>query len=208
LSLYHIKNCIPEAAIDTINSWIGLYSISLRIAKKRRTKLGDYRAPIGKHGHRISVNGNLNQYAFLVTLVHEIAHLITWEKYRRKAKPHGTEWKQEYKTLMNQLDGLRIFPSDVKRAVGNYMENPNASSCTDIELSKVLAKYNTYNFCYLEDLQEMAVFQIENGRQFQKGPLRRTRYKCKDLNNNKYYLFSPITEVIPAKSAVGEFSVC
>ena len=34
------------------------------------------RYPYGKHGYRKPINGDLNQYAFLITFIHEMAHLM------------------------------------------------------------------------------------------------------------------------------------
>ena len=43
---------------------------------------------------------NLNPYRFLMTLVHEVAHLVAFQKYGRAIKPHGKEWKFTFQTLM------------------------------------------------------------------------------------------------------------
>ncbi|HAD34265.1 MAG TPA: hypothetical protein DCF44_07170 [Chitinophagaceae bacterium] len=44
----------------------------------------------------MSVNGNLNSYHFLITLLHEIAHMLVWEQFRNRVKPHGLEWKHVF----------------------------------------------------------------------------------------------------------------
>ena len=70
------------------------------VTKKRQSVLGDYRhSAIGKN-HRISINGNLNKYEFLITLLHELAHLFTFEKFANKVEPHGKEWKHFYGSLL------------------------------------------------------------------------------------------------------------
>jgi hypothetical protein len=44
----------------------------------RQTRHGDYRKGVnGKH--EITVNSNLNKYKFLITLIHEISHLVAFE---------------------------------------------------------------------------------------------------------------------------------
>ena len=39
------------------------------------------------------MNNNLNKYSFLITITHEIAHMMIWEKHQNKVDPHGEEWK-------------------------------------------------------------------------------------------------------------------
>ncbi len=196
-----LSKYIPLQSVDLIVNWIIGYNIHLKINKSRTTKSGDYRPPSGKRGHRISINHDLNKYAFLITLVHEIAHLINWEKYANKVKPHGEEWKNEYKSLMQNFTGSAIFPPDILAAINNHIAAPYASSCTDIELMRILRKYDeveTQNFApllHLEEIPQSTVFRIQNGRTFYKGEKLRKRYKCKDLNNNREYLFNPLAEV-------------
>ena len=188
---------IPPQSVDLIVNWIIGDNIHLKINKSRTTKSGDYRPPSGKRGHRISINHDLNKYAFLITLVHEIAHLINWEKYANKVKPHGDEWKNEYQSLMKNFTGSVIFPPDISAAINNHMAAPYASSCTDTELMRILRKYDVVkSSIHLEEIPQATVFRIQNGRTFYKGEKLRKRYKCKDLNNNREYLFNPLAEVI------------
>ena len=73
-------------------------NLSLKIVNQRETKHGDFRKmPDGTF--QITVNNNLNQYQFLLTLVHEIAHHITHQKFGR-VQPHGKEWKKVFQHLM------------------------------------------------------------------------------------------------------------
>ena len=80
---------MPPAAAPVISRWIDYFQCEFKVSRSRDTKYGDYRHPYQGKGHRISVNYNLNPYAFLVTTVHEFAHLLTWNEHQRKAKPHG-----------------------------------------------------------------------------------------------------------------------
>src|SRR5579872_4033827 len=113
------RNCtllakyIPEASVPVIARWVVQYDFKLRIKRERNTKLGDYRAPLNGSNHIITVNHNLNKYAFFITLVHEIAHLATYNKYKDNVLPHGQEWKQEYKNLMRNFMSADIFPTDI-----------------------------------------------------------------------------------------------
>jgi SprT protein len=191
----NLSSYLPEGTAITIANWIIQHNVRFKVTKPRRTKLGDYRHPWEGKGHRITINGDLNSYSFLITTVHEFAHLNTWENHKRKVKPHGKEWKAEFKILMQPFLELSIFPEDVKTVVVNYMNNPAASSCSDLQLTKALRHYDSKQVLYLEDIPEDTIFSLNRKRTFIKGQKLRKRFKCKDLGNNRYYLISPIAEV-------------
>ncbi|MDZ7848645.1 MAG: hypothetical protein U5L96_18960 [Owenweeksia sp.] len=66
--------------------------VMLKIVSPRKTKFGDYRFPQKRDPrHRISLNSNLNPFAFLITLIHEMAHLKAFKDYGHKIKAHGPE---------------------------------------------------------------------------------------------------------------------
>lgn len=128
-------------------------------------------------------------------MIHEVAHLVNFEKHKNKVKPHGTEWKNEYRMLMMPFLQSSIFPDDVRTAITNYMENPAAATCSDLELLRVMKKYAKGEaFQLLEELPANSVFKFRN-KYFTKGPQVRKRFKCKENNTNYYYLFNPLTEV-------------
>jgi len=138
----------------------------------------------------------MNPYAFLVTTVHEFAHLLTWNDHKNKVKPHGGEWKHNFKRMMNPFLEQEIFPDDVQQAITLYLHNPSASSCTDLQLSRALKKYDTASTgSRLEEIPLHTVFTIKDGRKFRKGERLRKRYRCTCLDNGHVYLFSPLAEV-------------
>lgn len=192
-----LQKYMPLEAAEIIAKWIEQAPCQFKISKSRTSKFGDYRAPFKEKGHRISVNHNLNPYAFLITTVHEFAHLKTWNEHRSKVKPHGGEWKRNFKTLMQPFFSLGIFPNDIKAAVGHYLNNPAASSCSDLTLYKVLQGYDTPKsnvFC-VESIPEGAFFAMSNGRKFKKGAKLRKRFMCTEILSGRAYLFSPVAEV-------------
>jgi SprT protein len=196
---------IPEKAVARISEWIFTYDFKLRIKKSRSSKYGDYRPPIGKENHQITINYDMNPYAFLITLVHEIAHLTNWNKHKNSVLPHGAEWKLEFKILMNYFLYEQIFPEDVTQALKKYMQNPAASSCSDTALLRILKKYDQrQDTVLLEELPEGATFRYNKERMFIKNELIRKRFKCKEVKSNRIYLFNPLTEVevitIPLKT--------
>jgi len=190
---------IPEPAVPTIARWVVEYDFKLKIKRERNTKLGDYRAPQKGGNHIITVNHNLNKYAFFITLVHEIAHLVTFDKHKDNVLPHGQEWKQEYKSLMRPFLSANIFPTDVLLSLQKYLVSPAASSCSDLDLLRVLKRYDepekSGNLIFVEKIPHRAVFKYNGEKFFEKGERVRTRYKCKEVKTGAVYLFHALTEV-------------
>ena len=201
-----LSKYMPEQAAPVISQWIDTYACQFRVSRRRTSKLGDYRAPYGQYGHRISVNGDLNPYAFLITTVHEFAHLKTWNTHRNRVKPHGTEWKANFKLLMQPFLHTGIFPDDILTALTTYMANPAAANCTDVELFNRLNAYDTANSngYSIAQLPYDAFFAIHNGRVFQKKEQLRKRYRCIELKTKRIYLFQPIAQVQPLKVPLAE----
>ena len=188
---------MPPGAAPVIAKWIDYFQCEFKISKSRATKLGDYRHPFKQAGHKISVNNNLNSYAFLVTTVHEFAHLLTWNDHKNKVKPHGEEWKHNFKRMMVPFLEQQVFPDDLQQAIKGYLNNPSASSCTDLKLSRALKKYDrVMDHSRLEELPHNTVFTIKDGRRFKKGEQLRKRFRCECLDNGNIYLFSPLAEVV------------
>ncbi len=197
-----LKKYIPEAAVDIVADWVYTFDFKLKIKKSRASKYGDYRHPFNGLNHQITINYDLNKYAFLITLIHEIAHLTTYLHFKNKVKPHGGEWKLEYKKLMRPFMNESVFPADIIQALEIAMQNPAASGCSDAELLRALRKYDLgKKSLHLEDIPANALFSIRDGRQFIKGERVRTRYKCMENNTNRIYLFNPLSEVFPEQGS-------
>lgn len=190
-----LKKYIPERAAPPVFELIKEHNVYLKIVNERVTRHGDYRIlPNGQH--QITVNVGLNKYRFLMTLVHEIAHLVAFEKYGRRIKPHGQEWKHTFQHLMVPFIRPEIYPTDVLPYLARHFLNPKASSDTDAHLSVALKKYDPpsdKNFIF--ELPEGSHFRIYNGKVFKKGTKRRKRYECLEVASGKVYLFQPNAEV-------------
>ncbi len=193
-----LSRFLPDGAVEQVYQWIKEHRVHFRITRARNTKLGDYRPPSTKGGtHRITVNHDLNTYAFLITFVHELAHLRIHEQYGRSVRPHGQEWKKEYRSLMLPFLDSGIFPKDIQSVLRKSLNNARASSTGDLALSRVLARYDKpSDHQHLEDLGQDQVFITTSGRRFRKGERIRTRIKCLNLDNRRYYLFHPLTRVM------------
>jgi len=194
-----LQKYLPETAVEEVYRSIVQYKIHLRITKNRSTKLGDYRPAQKNQPHRISINHNLNTYAFLITLIHEIAHLIVFENFNPRVRPHGKEWKYCFREIMEPYLGLEIFPYEIQIALKNYLKNPSASSNANLTLARVLKKYDPKDNegIFIEELPEKSQFKIHNGKTFERLEQRRKRIKCLCLDNKKLYLFDPLTKVYP-----------
>ncbi|MGB1205577.1 MAG: SprT-like domain-containing protein [Chitinophagales bacterium] len=197
-----LKNYLPSKSLHLIALLLAKHHVSLKITPKRSTKLGDYRPPFGKKGHRISINGDLNQYAFLNTLIHELAHLVTYEQYAQTVKSHGIEWKQNYQSLIRDFLNKDIFPTDLEKEIDNYMQNPSASSCNNPDLFLAFRKYNkkksnTDDFWItklVEELEDGEKFVSKN-KVFVKENKLRKWYKCTEIATGKIFRFHPSAEV-------------
>lgn len=190
-----IRPFVPEGTEVHLASQIVKYRCQLTITRDRKTKAGDYRHPWGSSGHRISVNGSLNQYAFLITFVHEMAHLVNWERHGRKVLPHGKEWKDAFKEEMAPFLVESVFPSDVLTQLRKHMRNPRSATVRDLDLMRVLRSYDERtDSVLLEDVPEGTEFKLGD-RSFVKGERMRKRYRCQQVGTGKTYLVSAIAEV-------------
>jgi SprT protein len=191
-----LKKYLPEETVMLISEWIIEFDFKLKITKERKTRLGDYTSPRGDLNHTITINYNLNKYAFLITLVHEVAHLVTFNEHKNSVNPHGTEWKRNFQKLMQPFLTPDIFPLEVFAALRKYLQNPAASSCSDIHLLRTLKLHDEDNSSiFLEHLPIHTVFLYNGSRVFKKGERIRKRYKCVEIKSGTVFLFNPITEV-------------
>jgi len=191
---------IPESTVDIVLNWIFNKNIQLKITNNRRSKLGDYRSPIQNNIHRISVNKDLNKYAFLITFLHEFAHLIIWEKYKNQVKPHGKEWKSEYNKIISLFLNEETFPPEMIIILKQSLNNTKSSTSNNIALSRCLSSYdNSNDTVFIEKLPSSAIFMLADGRKFRKEQKLRKRYRCICVENNRIYSFHPLAAVVPVE---------
>jgi SprT protein len=192
-----LHSYLPAAAADYCVGLWQHHKFTLRIKGDRKTKLGDFRVDRTGGKISISVNGSLNQYAFLITYLHEVAHLLTWQQYRARVKPHGPEWQEYFRQLMRPVLTTEIFPADVLKPLAAYMQAPAAATASSQPLWIALRAYD-------EKTNENALFlsQIPNGNKFkfcetvyQKVEVKRTRALCQNMENGRRYLISTAAQV-------------
>jgi hypothetical protein len=185
--------------------------VQLKTTRHRSSKSGDFRAAHNSDPARITVNDNLNPYAFLVTFVHEMAHYQTWMDYQQVKQtftirrhplpqPHGNEWKNNFRQLMRPFLSEKVFPENLLPILCRYLENPKASTSADKPLALALQKYDPAGPAIrLEELPPDAIFSLHgNGkRMFRKKEKLRTRYRCICMKTNRIYLVSGNAPVMP-----------
>lgn len=195
--LQALNEYLPLDTFEPVADYLQQYKVHLTIARERKSILGDYRNAVNSRNHRISVNGNLNSYSFLITLLHELAHLLTFDKYRNKVQPHGKEWKALFSQLLAQFIKNKVFPADIEKELIASLSNPAASSCAEDGLMRVLRRYNTKaeGQMLVEEIPSQNLFKLKDGRVFKKGEKLRKRYRCEEVGSKRVYLFSPVYEV-------------
>jgi len=209
--LAHLKTYLPEGTDETILQWLVHYKVHLTITRPRKTILGDYRHRTHYSNHRISVNGNLDIYSFLITLVHELAHLLVFEQYHqppgsRGVAAHGREWQKIYAGLLSAFLNKNIFPAEIENELKQTLRKPAANSCAEDDLVRVLRKYDkkltlvneaaSSQHKLVEEIPTGGKFRLPDGRIFQRGEKLRKRFKCVEVGTRKVYLFSPVHEVV------------
>ena len=191
-----LQKYLPELAVAPCFELIKTHGVHLKIVNHRVTRHGDYRRlPNGLH--LITVNASLNKYRFLITLVHEIAHLVAFETYGRRIKPHGVEWKRTFQHLMVPFIRPEVFPTQLLPIIANHFKNPKASSSTDARLSIALKAFDEEErqLSYVYELPTGSVFRLYNGKLYKKGNKKVKRYECVELSTGRVYLFQPNAEV-------------
>lgn len=197
--LHALNDFLPPGSFEMVKNYLHEHKVHLTITRARNSVLGDYRHALDNKNHRITVNGNLNPHAFLITLLHELAHLLNFLSFGNNVQPHGREWKSSFARLLVDFNRVGIFPDDVQKALSQSFRNPAASSCADDDLIRVLKKYDskTIRTLLLEELPNGNQFSIQGGRIFRKGERIRKRYQCVEVKTGRLYLFSPVFEVMP-----------
>jgi len=191
-----LANYIPENSQEYCRDLCDQYNFDLKIVNNRSSKSGDYKFSTKFKTHTITINKDLNPYTFLLTFLHELAHLKASLEHGRRIKPHGIEWKTCFSNLASPLLNAEIFPLEILSALKNYLINPKASTFSDFVLVESLRKYDkqTDGFINLFQIAPDAIFSLRH-RKYVKGVKKRTRFVCKDVITGRNYLISGIAQV-------------
>ncbi len=194
-----IRNYFPEAVADEVYDSIIAHKVYVRFTGERKSKLGDFRPANAGKPHRISLNNNLNRFEMLITWIHELAHLVTFEEYGTRHLPHGDEWKKNFARLMKPVMGRGVFPLEIEKEIDHFVFVTKASG-SELKLKRLLRAYDPArddNNVTIETITEGSCFRTHDGRIFIKGERLRKRFKCECLTDKRFYLFSPLCMIEP-----------
>ena len=192
------KKFLPAGFEEIVVDLFLASPVRFKIVPPRKTKLGDFSIGHGMEKPQITINGDLNPYSFLITTLHEFAHLHTYQQYGNRVNPHGEEWKANFRKLLIPIIDSRKLPKDIEISLVNSLVSMKASSCTDIKLSRVLKNYDARKegFEILEQLPKNTIFVL-NGREFRKGDFRRKKFLCEETLSKRMFLINSLAEVQP-----------
>jgi|APTNR8051073442_1049403.scaffolds.fasta_scaffold00001_484 hypothetical protein len=189
---------VPEKAVRYCLQLWKEKPFTLKLTKSRQTKIGDFTCRNDAGHPRITLNHDLSPFTFLITYLHEVAHLHVFLQFGHRVEPHGEHWKKAFQKLLGPVLTPEIFPESILNPLIQHMQNPKASSFADAVLTKALRTLdeNSQHVLVLSDLPEGSIFQF-HGRYFTKGILRRTRILCKEVKSKRQYL-------VPADALVSD----
>lgn len=189
---------LPVASVNYAISLWEKEPFSFKTTATRKSKLGDFRYRRDRQIQTITINADLNPYQFLLTYIHEVAHLHAIVRFGIEIAPHGAEWKSTFQQLMIPLLSTVFFPIDLLIPLRQHMKNPKASSAADLFLMKEMSKYDekslSKDVLFLSDLKLGNRFLL-SGREFEKGETRRTRVLCEEVISGKKYLITQLAKV-------------
>ncbi len=191
-----LSSFISKKTESIVLGWETEFNVKVIVTSPSQSRLGVF-IPKRFENHVIRINNNMNEYAFLITLIHEMAHASIWEKYGRKVSPHGIEWKMEFQKMMLPFLNPNFFPEKILKPLSLHMINPKSSIIRDVELSKIINNFDNEDIIYISDLKDGDEFRIRNGKKFRRIEKLRKNYKCIEVNTSKLYRFSPLAEVKP-----------
>jgi len=179
---------VPAASIPYCLGLWKQYPFHFKLRKRRISKVGDFTIYPGRTP-QITVNRDADPYLFLITYIHEVAHLVVHRKYGNRIESHGQEWKMTFKELMEPVLTEEVFPYALLAGLKKHLHNPKASTFSDSKFTHLLRQYDTRqeNVILLSQLPEGSVFGY-HGRWFRKGKLRRTRIECCEMSSRARYL--------------------
>lgn len=186
-----IEQFLPANTAEYVLGLLKKYPVKFKIVKPRKTKLGDFKASSQTGNCQITINNNLEPLNFLITTLHEIAHLYNWKEYGRSIAPHGKEWKQQYISLFQPILNPKVLSEKELSILKQHLSNPKASSSADTSLSNYFKKPNS---TYVNDLQIGDLFKL-NGKTFSIDKKLRTRFLCTEVKSQRKYYVNGLATV-------------
>ncbi len=191
------KTLLLQGSGDLVNNWLLSSPVPIILSRSRRSKHGDFRVPRYGHPAYITLNHDLHPVEFLITLAHEIAHFRNWKKHGRRVRPHGPEWRNEFRVMLMEILKAELLEPEIAAAVfQHYFKRKLIGSGSSELLNKLLGKTKEgTGVLHVSDLPEGAKFTLSSGKTFIKGRKLRKRYQCHEVFSSRIYSVHPMAEV-------------
>ncbi|MFH0760823.1 MAG: hypothetical protein V2A67_04910 [Bacteroidota bacterium] len=191
------KERLVPGSEKLVEQWLDGAQIRLKLSRSRATKHGDFRFPRNGLPAMITLNRDMHPVEFMITLSHELAHYRAWKKYGRSIRPHGEQWKHEFRWMLKELIESGVLKSEVSRAVYQcYFKRERIGSSAAEPILRVLGKTGEYSgFKRVADVPEGTAFRLKNGKVLVKGKKLRSRFRCRDPKSGRDYSVSPMAEI-------------
>ncbi|MDX1740573.1 MAG: SprT-like domain-containing protein [Rhodothermales bacterium] len=186
-SVRRIRPYLPPGAEPLVVRLLREVPTDVVPVEARESKHGDFTIERGKSYGRITVNVCGNRYRFLLTLLHELAHSRVAMQYRRRVRPHGPEWKNEFSRLLFRLLRYQILTPRLRRAVYLHALSPKSTDEYDTELQLALRRFDTLDKrLTVVELEEGTRFSLDGGLVLRRGKMLRRRIQCRTPDGQVY----------------------
>ena len=191
------KKYLPEKSVAYCHQLWKEHHIQFTISPPRKSVYGNY---MHRNGiHHISVNGDLNPESFLVTYLHEVAHLLVRKSTARRPRPHGPEWQKAFRMVMRPMLDSAVFGPELSHVLHRHLEKPKATSCSDPVMHRLLMGSKELDEA---EKDEVIVDKLPPGTRFvfQSRTFKvmrkvRTRLECMQEADLAIYRFQPMARV-------------
>ncbi len=188
------KKYLPINAVNYCINISEKYNYTLGLGANRKSKFGHYKYSPQTKSHSISINRDLSPQLFLITYIHELAHLDVMINFGRNPKPHGKEWKNTFRKLLVPLLTRNIFDTHLLSALAMHLKNPKASLAADPRLWAILFPNKDNSEIFVKDIEDGEAF-IFRDRHFKKIKSRRTRALCLEEKSGNNYLIPLLAKI-------------
>ena len=116
MDLHHFRlfeKHLPDNAVHYCFDLWKKYQFDFKISRKRQSKLGDFKFHLRLSRQVITINTDLNPFSFLITYIHEVAHLQVYQNGEGRSSPHGIPWKKNFRELLSPMLNDLVFPPDI-----------------------------------------------------------------------------------------------
>lgn len=191
------KTKLPEGSVEVVDRWLQDSPVPILLAPSRRSKHGDFRVPRQGRPAYVTVNHDLHPVDFLITLAHEVAHYRNWKRFGRRVRPHGPEWRNEFRLMLTDVLNAKFLSQEISAAIyKHFFQRKLIGSGSSEQLNFALGKdILQSNVLRVADLPEGAHFRLKSGKTFIKGKKLRKRYQCRETVSSRIYSVHALAEV-------------